>query len=74
VHPFYNGTLPKHRLSITESQRIYRELVRRPGCITPRLVIPTPRGKCPIGPNEQLVFDGSEYVLTTKDGEVVRLP
>jgi L-lysine 2,3-aminomutase len=74
VHPFYNGTLPKHRLTILESQRIYRELVRRPGCITPRLVVPTPHGKCLIGPNEQIQFDESGYVLKTKDGEAVLLP
>jgi lysine 2,3-aminomutase len=74
VHPFYNGTLPKHRLTIHESQRIYRELVRRPGCITPRLVVPTPRGKCLIGPNERLQVDESGSVLATKDGETVVLP
>ena len=74
VHPFYNGTLPKHRLSIVDSQRIYRELARRPGCITPRLVVPTPHGKCQIGPYENLTKDGAQYLITTKDGETVALP
>src|SRR5262249_11556742 len=68
VHPFYNGTLPKHRLSIQESQNIYRQLIRRPGCITPRLVVPTPLGKCVIGPHEALQKVGNAYQLTTKDG------
>ena len=74
VHPFYNGTLPKHRLSIADSQRIYQELARRPGCITPRLVVPTPYGKCQIGPYENLTKDGGSYLITTKDGEKVALP
>jgi lysine 2,3-aminomutase len=75
VHPFYNGTLPKHKLSIIESQRIYQELVRRPGCITPRLVVPTPQGKCLIGPFEQLVSDeNGNFQITTKDGQRVVLP
>lgn len=74
VHPFYNGTLPKHRLSIVDSQNIYRELVRRPGCLTPQLVIPTPWGKCHLGPDEKLIKDGHQYLLTTKDGNQVLLP
>ena len=74
VHPFYNGTLPKHRLSVAESQKIYRELARRPGCITPRLVVPTPLGKCQIGPYDELQKSGETYMLTTKNGEVVCLP
>jgi KamA family protein len=74
IHPFYNGTLPKHRLSIVESQRIYQELARRPGCITPRLVVPTPSGKCQIGPYESLTKDGLHYSITTKDGKMVALP
>ncbi len=74
IHPFYNGTLPKHRLSIIESLRIYQELARRPGCLTPRLVVPTPRGKCQVGPYENLSKDGAYYLITTKDGETVALP
>lgn len=68
VHPFYNGTLRKHQLSIVESQNIYQQLIRRPGCITPRLVVPTPWGKCVVGPHEQLQRIGDAYQLTTKDG------
>jgi len=74
VHPFYNGTLPKHRLSISESQRILQELARRPGCLTPRLVVPTPIGKCQIGPYESLIKNEDHYVITTKDGRTVALP
>lgn len=74
VHPFYNGTLPKHRLSVAESQGIYRELLRRPGCLTPRLVVPTPWGKCVVGPNETLTSDGQDTLLWTKDGRQVRVP
>jgi L-lysine 2,3-aminomutase len=68
VHPFYNGTLEKHKLTLAESQSIYRKLIRRPGCITPRLVVPTPWGKCVIGPHERLRRIGDAYQLTTKDG------
>ncbi len=71
VYPFYNGTLPSHRLSIEEAQDIYRQLVRRPGCLVPRLVIPTPWGKCIIGPHEQLQRVGDRYRLMTKDGKEV---
>jgi L-lysine 2,3-aminomutase len=71
VHPFYNGTLPKHRLSIRESQAIYAELIRRPGCIVPRLVVPTPWGKCVIGPHERFEEVEGKVALTTKDGERV---
>jgi len=68
VHPFYNGTLKKHQLSIVESQAIYRELVRRPGCMSPKLVVPTPWGKCIIGPHEELRQTEMGYLLRTKDG------
>lgn len=74
VHPFYNGTLPKHRLSIVESQRLYQQIARRPGCMTPRLVVPTPLGKCQLGPYEKLVRRDGGFVLTTKDGKMVTLP
>lgn len=68
VHPFYNGTLTKHQLSVKESQTLYKQLIRRPGCITPRLVVPTPWGKCVVGPHEELQRVGDAYQLTTKDG------
>jgi L-lysine 2,3-aminomutase len=68
VHPFYNGTLPKHKLTVKESQNLYKQLIRRPGCMTPRLVVPTPWGKCVIGPHEELHLVGDAYQLTTKDG------
>lgn len=73
VHPFYNGTLAKHRLSLFESQQIYQGLVRRPGCITPRLVVPTPHGKCVVGPYEQLIEENGSLRITTKDGKSVLL-
>jgi L-lysine 2,3-aminomutase len=71
VHPFFNGTLPSHRLNLDQSQGIYRQLVRRPGCLVPRLVVPTPWGKCIVGPHEQLQRVGDFYRLTTKDGRQV---
>lgn len=74
VHPFYNGTLNKHRLSIFRSQQIYRELIRRPGCMTPKLVVPTPWGKCVLGPHDALEKTSEGYVLTTKDGMRVIVP
>src|SRR5258708_2274241 len=67
VHPFYNGTLGKHRLSVAESQLLYRELVRPPGCMVPRLVVPTPWRKSIVGPHEQLLQSEKGYLLTTKD-------
>lgn len=73
VHPFYNGTLPKHRLSLEESQAIFQQLVRRPGCLTPSLVVPTPWGKCVVGPYEKLTKVGGAYQLTTKDGKRVKV-
>lgn len=73
VHPFYNGTLPKHRLSLEASQEIYRSLIRRPGCLAPRLVVPTPNGKCVVGPNEPIVAEDGVYKITTKDGRSVSL-
>jgi L-lysine 2,3-aminomutase len=74
VHPFYNGTLPQHRLSIEDSQRLYRELARRPGCMLPKLVVPTPWGKCIIGPHEDLRRTASGVELFTKDGVRVFVP
>jgi len=74
VHPFYNGTLPQHRLKIEETQALYRELLRRPGCLVPRLVVPTPQGKCVIGPNEPITVDkNGNYTLLTKDGVEVQM-
>jgi L-lysine 2,3-aminomutase len=73
VHPFYNGTLPKHRLSLESSQEIYRSLLRRPGVLVPRLVVPTPWGKCVLGPNEPLRRTADGYELVTKDGRTVIL-
>ncbi|MEO6324580.1 MAG: hypothetical protein ABIQ65_08140 [Thermoanaerobaculia bacterium] len=74
VHPFYNGTLGKHKLSVRESQCLYRELIRRPGWFTPRLVVPTPLGKCVVGPHEQLRAVAGGFMLTTKDGQEVVVP
>jgi lysine 2,3-aminomutase len=74
VHPFYNGTLPQHRLSLRRSQEILQELVRRPGCLAPTLVVPTPQGKCQIGPHERLVEEDGSYRIVTKDGVSVLLP
>jgi lysine 2,3-aminomutase len=68
VHPFYNGTLSKHRISLEASQGIFRALARNPGWFAPRMVIPTPWGKCIIGPNEELKKTGNTYELITKDG------
>jgi L-lysine 2,3-aminomutase len=68
VHPFYNGTLPKHRMDLAETQSIYRELMRRPGVLVPRLVVPTPDGKCVLGANEELIDGGHGCLLYTKDG------
>lgn len=74
VHPFYNGTLKRHRLTLEESQEVYRQLIRRPGCLAPKLVVPTPWGKCVIGPNEQLKRVNGMYQLITKDGKEVQMP
>lgn len=71
VHPFYNGTLPKHRLTIERSQEIYQQLIHHPGCLAPKLVVPTPWGKCIIGPYEQLQRNAESYQLRTKDGKEV---
>ena len=74
VFPFYNGTLTKHRVGLEHIQSIYRELIRRPGMFAPTLVVPTPRGKCILGPNEPIIVENNAYRLTTKNGEVVWLP
>jgi L-lysine 2,3-aminomutase len=68
VYPFYNGTLSRHRISLEAAQGIFRELVRNPGWFVPRMVIPTPWGKCLIGPHEHFKRQGNAYELTTKDG------
>ncbi len=68
IHPFPDGTLPQHRLTLPESQGILRGLASAPGTRVPLLTIPTPMGKCVIGPYEQLVDRGGYYLLHTKDG------
>jgi L-lysine 2,3-aminomutase len=73
VYPFFNGTLPHHRITLEHLQSINRELARRPGVFAPKLVVPTPRGKCIVGPNDPIVVENGAYRLTTKDGEVVYL-
>lgn len=72
IHPFPDGTLPQHRLTLLESQRILRDLASAPGTRVPLLTIPTPMGKCVIGPYEQLVDRGGHYLLHTKDGVPVQ--
>ncbi|HET7200952.1 MAG TPA: radical SAM protein [Burkholderiales bacterium] len=73
VHPFYNGTLPQHQLSLEASQSILRELGRGPGWFAPRMVVPTPWGKCVVGPHQDLKrLDDGAYELVTKDGKRVR--
>ncbi len=72
IHPFPDGTLPKHRLTLPESQRILRDLASAPGTRVPLLTVPTPMGKCVIGPYERLVDEGGYYVLHTKDGVPVQ--
>ena len=72
IHPFPDGTLPQHRLTLPESQKILRELASAPGTRVPLLTIPTPMGKCVIGPYEQLVDRGGYYLLHTKDGVPVQ--
>ena len=68
IHPFPDGTLPMHRLTLAESQKILRDLSSAPGTRVPLLTIPTPMGKCVIGPYETLVDRGGYYLLHTKDG------
>jgi lysine 2,3-aminomutase len=68
IHPFPDGTLPQHRLTLKESQQILRELASAPGTRVPLLTVPTPMGKCVIGPYEELVDRGGYYILHTKDG------
>ncbi len=71
IHPFPDGTLPEHRLTLKESQGILRGLASAPGTRVPLLTVPTPMGKCVIGPWEELVDRGGYYVLHTKDGVAV---
>lgn len=68
IHPFPDGTLPQHRLTLPESQLILRGLASAPGTRVPLLTIPTPMGKCVLGPYEELVDRGGYYLLHTKDG------
>ncbi len=74
VYPFYNGTLPKHRLDLLEAQSVYRELAKRPGVLLPKLVVPTPTGKCIVGPHESIPVVAGMYRLRTKNGEEVSVP
>jgi L-lysine 2,3-aminomutase len=71
VHPFANGTLPRHRISLERSKSIYDELASRPGWYSPRLVVPTPKGKCIIAPFQELRQIEGNYLLKTKDGHEV---
>ena len=68
IHPFPDGTLPEHRLTLKESQKILRDLASAPGTRVPLLTVPTPMGKCVVGPWEELVDRGGYYILHTKDG------
>ena len=72
IHPFPEGTLPQHRLTLLESQQILRKLASAPGTRVPLLTVPTPMGKCVIGPWEELVDRGGYYLLHTKDGVPVK--
>jgi L-lysine 2,3-aminomutase len=72
IHPFPDGTLPQHRLTLRESQRILRELAAAPGTRVPLLTVPTPMGKCVIGPYDPLPDEGGYHLLHTKDGVPVR--
>ena len=72
IHPFPDGTLPRHRLTLPESQKILRDLASAPGTRVPLLTIPTPMGKCVIGPYEPLIDRGGYYLLHTKDGVPVQ--
>jgi lysine 2,3-aminomutase len=71
IHPFPDGTLPRHRLMLRESQEILRGLASAPGTRVPLLTVPTPMGKCVIGPWEELIDRGGYYLLHTKDGVAV---
>lgn len=68
IHPFPDGTLPHHRLTLRESQQILRDLASAPGTRVPLLTVPTPMGKCVIGPWEELTNRGGYHLLHTKDG------
>ncbi len=68
IHPFPDGTLARHRLKLPESQAILRALASAPGTRVPLLTVPTPMGKCVIGPYETLQDRGGYYLLHTKDG------
>jgi L-lysine 2,3-aminomutase len=68
IHPFPDGTLPQHRLTLKQSQKILRDLASAPGTRVPLLTVPTPTGKCVIGPWEELIDRGGYYLLHTKDG------
>ena len=72
IHPFPDGTLPRHRLTLRESQKILRDLASAPGTRVPLLTVPTPMGKCVIGPYEELLDRGGYYLLHTKDGVPVQ--
>jgi len=74
VHPFDSGTLPKHRLSLPESQAVIQDLFRRvPGIMMPTLVVPTPCGKAYISPYEPLIpgTRKGRWQLRTKTGDLV---
>lgn len=73
VHPFPSGTAPGSRLSLERTLQIYRAICRLPGCLSPRLVVPTPWGKCYVGPNDCLRRLDGRYVLTTKGGREVHV-
>jgi lysine 2,3-aminomutase len=68
IHPFPDGTLPRHRLTLRESQQILRGLASAPGTRVPLLTVPTPMGKCVVGPWDELVDHGGYHILHTKDG------
>jgi L-lysine 2,3-aminomutase len=72
IHPFPDGTLPQHRLTLLESQSVLRGLSSAPGTRVPLLTVPTPMGKCFIGPYDQLQDRGGYYLLHTKDGVEVK--
>lgn len=72
IHPFPDGTLPQHRLRLEESQKVLRDLASAPGTRVPLLTIPTPMGKCVLGPYEPLTDRGGYYLLHTKDAVPVR--
>jgi len=74
VYPFYSGTLPRHRQPLLRVVEVYRELCSRPGWFVPRLVVPTPVGKCIVGPNDPITIEDGHYLLKTKGSVPVRLP